>query len=111
MRIAFAGTGYISKIHAQAARNLGLTLSAVVNHQTASMADFAQTFGIPRQYTEISDLIGDGHVDAIVIATPNYLHAPQSIAALSAGLHVMVEKPMAREWCSTWDSCHYTVPS
>ena len=111
MRIAFAGTGYISKVHAQAARNLGLTLSAVVNHQAASMADFAQTFGIPRQYTEISDLIGDEHVDAIVIATPNYLHAPQSIAALSAGMHVMVEKPMAREWCSTWDSCHCTVPS
>lgn len=95
MRIAFAGTGYISKVHAQAARNLGLTLSAVVNHQTASMAAFAQTFGIPRQYTAISDLIRDGHVDAIVIATPNYLHAAQSIAALSAGIHVMVEKPMA----------------
>ena len=36
MRIAFAGTGYISKVHAQAARNLGLTLTAVVNHQPPS---------------------------------------------------------------------------
>ena len=95
MRIAFAGTGYISKIHAQAARNLGLTLAAVVNHQPTSMAAFADTFAIPRQYASIDDLIRDGGVDAIVIATPNYLHAPQSIRALAAGIHVMVEKPMA----------------
>ena len=69
MRIAFAGTGYISKVHAQAARNLGLTLTAVVNHQHASMASFAATFGIHRQYTRMDDLIRDGDVDAIVVAT------------------------------------------
>ena len=34
-------------------------------------------------------------VDAVVIATPNVLHAPQSIAFLEAGQHVLVEKPMA----------------
>jgi predicted dehydrogenase len=95
MRIAFAGTGYISKVHAQAARNLGLTLTAVVNHQLPSMASFAATFGITRQYTRMEDLIRDGDVDAIIIATPNYLHATQSIDALNAGIHVMVEKPMA----------------
>jgi predicted dehydrogenase len=36
-----------------------------------------------------------GDVDALVIGTPNFLHAPQAIAALKAGVHVMVEKPMA----------------
>lgn len=34
-------------------------------------------------------------MDALVVGTPNYLHAPQTIAALNAGVHVMVEKPMA----------------
>ena len=95
MRIAFTGTGYISKVHAQAARNLGLELAAVVNHHPASMATFAETFAIPRQYTSMDALIHDGEIDAIIIATPNYLHAPQSIQALAAGIHVMVEKPMA----------------
>jgi hypothetical protein len=33
MKIAFAGTGYINKIHAQAAKNLGLDLVAVINHK------------------------------------------------------------------------------
>ena len=40
-------------------------------------------------------MLDAGGVDALVIGTPNYLHAPQTIAALKAGVHVMVEKPMA----------------
>lgn len=95
MKIAFAGTGYISKIHAQAAQDLGLELAAVVNHKTDSMAEFAKRFGISRQYENINTLLKDGGVDALVIGTPNFLHAPQAIAALRVGVHVMVEKPMA----------------
>ena len=40
-------------------------------------------------------MITTGGIDALVIGTPNFLHAPQAIAALKAGIHVMVEKPMA----------------
>lgn len=95
MKIAFAGTGYINKVHAQAAQNLGLELVAVVNHKADSMTEFGTRFGIARQYETVEALLKDGGVDALVISTPNYLHAPQSIAALKAGVHVMVEKPMA----------------
>lgn len=95
MKIAFAGTGYINKVHAQAAQNLGLELVAVVNHKADSMAEFGTRFGIARQYEMVEALLKDGGVDALVISTPNYLHAPQSIAALKAGVNVMVEKPMA----------------
>ncbi len=95
LRIAFAGTGFISKVHAQAAQNLGLELVAVVNHKTESMAEFGKRFHVARQYRSVEDMLKEGGVDALVVSTPNYLHAPQTIAALSAGLHVMVEKPMA----------------
>ncbi|NWG34216.1 MAG: Gfo/Idh/MocA family oxidoreductase, partial [Chloroflexi bacterium] len=95
MKIAFAGTGYINKIHAQAAKNLGLDLTAVVNHKADSMAEFGKRFGIVRQYQSVEALLKEGGVDALVVSTPNYLHAPQTIAALKAGVHVMVEKPMA----------------
>jgi UDP-N-acetylglucosamine 3-dehydrogenase len=40
-------------------------------------------------------MLTDGNVDALVVSTPNYLHAPQTIPALNADVHVMVEKPMA----------------
>lgn len=95
MRIAFAGTGYINKIHARAAQNCGAELIAVVNHKAESMAMFAKEFGIPRQYETVEALLKDGTVDALIVSTPNYLHAPQTIAALNAGMHVMVEKPMS----------------
>ncbi len=96
IRLAFAGTGYIARVHARAARKVSdVSVVAVVNHRRPSMEAFAQEFDIPRQYTRIEDLLADGGVDAISINTPNYLHAPQAIAALEAGVHVMVEKPMA----------------
>jgi predicted dehydrogenase len=95
MKIAFAGTGYINKIHAQAAKNLGLDLVAVVNHKQDSMAEFGKRFNITRQYETVEAMLTDGEVDALVVGTPNYLHASQTIAALDTGVHVMVEKPMA----------------
>ena len=95
MRIAFAGTGYISKFHAQAAQNLGLELVALVNHKTDSMNEFGRRFNISRQYTDVETMLKEGKLDAFVVGTPNYLHLSQTMAALNAGVHVMVEKPMA----------------
>lgn len=96
LTIAFTGCGYIARYHARAAQKLpGVELTAVVNHRPESMTAFAREFDIPRQFTRVEDLLRDGSVDALVVSTPNYLHAPQTIAALRAGVHGMVEKPMA----------------
>ncbi|MGE5463609.1 MAG: Gfo/Idh/MocA family protein [Syntrophothermus sp.] len=96
MRIAFAGAGYIINIHAQAAQGQkDVELAAVVEKYADRAASFAQKFGIQKQFETVEQLLEAGGVDALVIGTPNFLHAPQAIAALSAGVHVMVEKPMA----------------
>jgi predicted dehydrogenase len=95
IKLAFTGTG-INKVHARAAQKIeGVELAAIVNHRPESMAAFAQTFDIPCQYANIEELLSAGDVDAVVVSTPNYLHAPQTIAALQAEIPVMVEKPMA----------------
>lgn len=47
-------------------------------------------------HSEIEGLLARPEVDAVYIATPNYLHAEQAIAAARAGKHILVEKPMAR---------------
>ena len=98
LKIAFSGTGHISRVHARAAQSIdGVEQVAVVNHKPKSMADYAAQFGIARQYATLEDLLRAGDVDILVVSTPNYLHAPQATAALEAGVHVMVEKPMALE--------------
>lgn len=95
-RIAFTGTGWAAKVHARAAQTIpDVELAAVVNHQPESRAAFAAQFGVKHQYQTVAELVEKGQVDALVIGTPNYLHAPETKAALNASIHVMVEKPMA----------------
>lgn len=96
LKIAFTGTGHASRLHARAAQAQdGLELVAIVNHRLESMAEYAAQFGIERQFPTVEALLADGEVDILSVNTPNYLHAPQALAALAAGVHVMVEKPMA----------------
>ena len=96
MKIAFAGAGYIINIHAKAAKaQKDVELNAVVEKFSDKSAVLAQKYKIKNQFHTIDELLKAGEVDALVIGTPNFLHAPQAIAALKAGVHVMVEKPMA----------------
>ena len=54
-----------------------------------------QEFGVEKWSTDYRDVLADPAVDAVVIATPPYLHAGQLEASLEAGKHVLLEKPMA----------------
>ena len=96
IKLAIAGTGTIAKTHARAAQSLdNCELSAAVNHRAESLREFANCYSIERQYLSLDELIVDGDIDALIICTPNALHAPQTAAALKNGIHVLVEKPMA----------------
>lgn len=96
MKIAFAGAGYIINIHAKAAgAQKNVELAAVVEKYPDRAEALAQKFHIKDRYATVEQMLKAGEVDALVIGTPNFLHAPQAIAALRAGVHVLVEKPMA----------------
>ncbi len=96
IRVATIGTGWIMPFHARAIRAFAdASLVAAANHRPESLERFADTFDVPRRTTSWEDLAEDDGVDAVVIGTPNVLHAPQAIAMLRAGKHVLVEKPMA----------------
>ena len=96
IKIALIGTGYIGRVHANAVQNTpGLALNAVVDNQPDRLEAFVDEFKIPHQYSSVEELLKGGELDAMVIGVPNYLHAPFAIAALKAGVPVMVEKPMA----------------
>src|SRR4051794_21603356 len=96
IRIASSGVGYIARLHALAVQQLpGAALVAVVNHRPETAAAFAAEFGIPQVYGSVDELLRAGAADVLLVNTPNFLHAAETVAALRAGVHVMVEKPMA----------------
>ena len=96
IKIALIGAGYISRYHARGfQKQPDVEVVALVEVQPESMQTFAFEFSIPRQYADLETLLRDGDVDSIVLGVPNHLHAPMAISALEAGVHVMVEKPMA----------------
>jgi predicted dehydrogenase len=95
VRVALFGCGWIQDFHARGVLAHGDELVAVANHREESARGFAERHGIPRVTTDWESLAADPEVDAAIVATPNALHAPQAIALLDAGKHVLVEKPMA----------------
>lgn len=70
-------------------------LVAVMRRDAAKAEDYAKRHGVPKWYSNAADLINDPEVNAIYIATPPLQHEEYTIAALSAGKPVYVEKPMA----------------
>lgn len=60
----------------------------------------AQEFGVEKWTRDYREVLADPAVEAVVIATPPYLHAEQLEAALAAGKHVLLEKPMAESLAS-----------
>ena len=95
MRVALFGCGWVQDFHARGVLARGHELVAVANHREESATAFAERHGVARVTTDWGSLARDADVDAAIVATPNALHAPQSIALLEAGKHVLVEKPMA----------------
>lgn len=63
-------------------------------HEAAARAAAAEA-GAPRWTTDYREMLADPTLDAVVISTPPFLHAPLFEAALAAGKHVLVEKPLA----------------
>lgn len=74
--------------------NEQVELVAVCDINTERANSVAQQYGV-KAYTNYEELLASSTVEAVSVCTPNYLHAPISVAALNSGVHVLCEKPMA----------------
>ncbi len=98
IKIGIIGIGSISDCHINAfLKNSEVELYALcdVNKERAMKA--AEKYNIPfeRVFSDMSDMLKLGEVDAVSVCTWNSAHAACTIAALNAGKHVLCEKPMA----------------
>ena len=70
-------------------------LVAVYSRDQGRADAFAGKHGADAAYSSLDAMLKDSRIDAVFVASPNYLHAPQTIQAAAAGKHVLAEKPMA----------------
>jgi predicted dehydrogenase len=91
---ALLGCGNIGHIHADIIQHVGL-LKAVCDNDVSNASDFAKKYQC-QSFSSITQLLENKNpAQVLVICTPNGLHAQHAIQALSAGMHVLVEKPLA----------------
>jgi myo-inositol 2-dehydrogenase / D-chiro-inositol 1-dehydrogenase len=97
LKVGIAGLGRLGKRHAQAlAFNTRHCQLMAACSPVAAERDWARSeLGVETLHTDFDAFIRDPQLDAVILVTPTSLHADQTIAALEAGKHVFVEKPLA----------------
>lgn len=100
--VALIGTGFMGKCHALAWRNVAAVfggahprLEVLCDVPGEKAQAFAGQFGFARAISDWREAVTDPDVDVVSVTVPNGLHRPIAEAALRAGKHVWLEKPMA----------------
>ena len=117
VRLGVVGAGLFATgtlIPALAKRD-DVRLAGVVTATGIKARHVARKFGFGFAATDASEILGNREVDAVVLATRHNLHADQVLAALEAGQHVFVEKPLCldeeqlTEIVAAYDAAHSTA--
>lgn len=96
VRLGIIGAGSIGKIHADHfARIPGVEVAAITDMSRELARKVAAEKGITKVPDTAEALLADPDIDAVIIGVPNKWHAPLAIAAIEAGKHILLEKPMA----------------
>lgn len=97
LKVGVVGIGWAGQQHIKAYKDIaGVELVAVAAMEEDLLASLKAEYSIPHTFARWEDLIELEGLDAVSVAVPTFLHAPIAIAALERGLHVLSEKPLAR---------------
>ncbi|MEM6473953.1 MAG: Gfo/Idh/MocA family oxidoreductase [Planctomycetota bacterium] len=101
MRTGIIGCGKVADLHAVALRELEESeFVAVCDCDRIRAQKFAERYGV-QAFDNIKDMLGKAGLDALMICTPHPMHEGPATEAAKAGVHVLIEKPLA----STLEAC------
>lgn len=96
LAVAFVGAGhYATAALIPAFKEAGALLRTVASRSGVSGVHAGRKYGFERATTDVTGVLADPAIDAVVIATRHDSHARLACQALAAGKHVFVEKPLA----------------
>src|SRR5438105_78079 len=96
LNVGIIGAGGIAqKLHLpDIARTPGLRVTCLAGRKEQRLRSLAERFDVPRITTDYEALLADDSIQGVVIATPHPLHVRYGLAALQAGKHVFMQKPL-----------------
>ena len=97
LKVGIIGGGAITQVaHLPVLKKLKtIEVQAICDTDLPKARALADRFAVKDAFDDIEDLLRFESLDAVVICSPNHLHESHILAALSANLHVLVEKPLA----------------
>ncbi|MFN8058446.1 MAG: Gfo/Idh/MocA family oxidoreductase [Vicinamibacterales bacterium] len=96
MRVLIVGAGSVGKRHLLNLRGLGVAELGMVDARADRREAVAREAGVVGVYESVDAATRDPY-DAMVVATPTACHTADAMAGLSAGMHVLMEKPISHE--------------
>jgi predicted dehydrogenase len=98
LSVGVIGCGYAAEIHVDALRSLPqVNVAAVADIDESARRAIAARGGGVKAFADYRALLNEPGIDAVAILTPPHLHLEMTTAALDAGKHVMLEKPITRD--------------
>ena len=96
MKVGIIGASFAQAAYLPALRHVpGAEVVAIASARLSSAQAAATAFGVPHAYDDWRQMLAAHAFDLVCIATPTVQHAPQTLAAIAAGAHVLCEKPTA----------------
>ena len=92
---AIIGSGFIGTVHVEALRRIGVRVVGLLEATPELGMARAEALGLPRAYASLAEILDDDAVQVVHVTSPNELHHPQVRELLTAGRHVVCEKPLA----------------
>ncbi len=97
-RLALVGCGQVGELHQERLKQEAVDIVAICDPDAQALSRMADRISPrPRLFRSEQDLLAAGIVDAVILCTPHALHGTQIAASLSAGVHVLCEKPFVTQ--------------